>query len=71
MPGDLDFLVLGVEPPLPSPLRADAPKHEMDAWVKRRQAYETYRGLLTQAQNAQIPVLNSNRFFILTGYTVR
>jgi hypothetical protein len=71
LPGDLDFLVLGVEPPQPAPLRDDAPPHEVEIWVQRRTAYETYQRLKQQAGDAQIPVLNANRFFILTGYTVR
>ena len=52
-------------------LLADAPKHEMDIWVRKRQAHDNYNRLKKQAMDAQIPVLNANRFFILTGYTIR
>jgi hypothetical protein len=71
LPGDLDFLVLGVEPPLPPPLREDAEPFEIERWVQMRQAHERYHTLFNQAVDAHIPVLNANRFFILTGYTIR
>ena len=71
LPGDLDFLVLGVEPREPMPPRADATEFELDAWVQKRRAHERYHALFRQASEAQIPVLNANRFFILIGYTDR
>jgi hypothetical protein len=71
LPGDLDFLILGMEPPLPPDLRPDATKFQIDDWVRKRRAYERYHELFDQASEAQIPVLNANRFFILTGYTER
>ncbi|MHC4653275.1 MAG: hypothetical protein ACYTES_20755 [Planctomycetota bacterium] len=71
LPGDLDFLVLGMEPPLPPDLRPDATEFQIDDWVRKRRAYERYHELFHQASEAQIPVLNANRFFILIGYTER
>lgn len=71
LPGDLDFLVLGVEPREPMPPRPDATEFELDSWVQKRRAHERYHALFRQASEAQIPVLNSNRFFILIGYTDR
>ncbi len=71
LPGDLDFLVLGVEPPVPPPLPNNATQIQIDFWVRQRRAHEKYQELFRQAQEAQIPVLNANRFFILTGYTQR
>jgi hypothetical protein len=71
LPGDLDFLVLGVEPREPMPPRPDATEFELDAWVQKRRAHERYHALFRQASEAQIPVLNANRFFILIGYTDR
>ena len=71
LPGDLDFLVLGVAPPLPPPLAANASQFQIDDWVRKRRAHEKYQELFTQAREAQIPVLNSNRFFILIGHTER
>jgi len=71
LPGDLDFLVLGVEPREPMPPRHDATEFELDAWIQKRRAHDRYHALFHQASEAQIPVLNSNRFFILIGYTDR
>lgn len=71
LPGDLDFLVLGEEPPMPGLLPTNATEDQIARWVEKRQAHETYRRLFRQAQDAQIPVLNDNRFFILTGATNR
>ncbi|MHC4415737.1 MAG: hypothetical protein ACYS0G_10670 [Planctomycetota bacterium] len=71
LPGDLDFLVLGIEPPLPLPLPANATQFQIDDWVRKRRAHEKYQELFRQAREAQIPVLNANRFFILIGYTER
>ena len=71
LPGDLDFLVLGEEPPMPGLLPTNATEDQIARWVEKRQAHETYRRLFRQAQDAQIPVLNDNRFFILTGTTNR
>ena len=71
LPGDLDFLVLGVEPPKPPPLPSDASPVLINDWVKRNEANERYNLVFRQAREAQIPVLNANRFFILIGYTER
>jgi hypothetical protein len=71
LPGDLDFLVLGVEPPLPNPLPPDPTDQQIQEWVRRREIHQRYHNLFRQASEAQIPVLNANRFFILIGYTER
>ncbi len=71
LPGDLDFIVLGVEPPKPPPPAADAPAVVINDWVRRNEANALYNRLFSQATQAQIPVLNANRFFILIGYTER
>lgn len=71
LPGDLDFLVLGVEPPKPAPLPNDASPVLLEDWVRRNEANELYNRLFHQARQAQIPVLNANRFFILIGHTDR
>lgn len=71
MPGDLDFLVLGVPPEEP-PLLPDNPTtFQLEDWARKRQAQSTYNDLLDLARRAQIPVLNHNRFLILTGHTQR
>ncbi len=71
LPGDLDFLVLGEVPPNPPPLPADPPRVLIDDWARKRAAREKYQELFDQASNAQIPVLNANRFFTLIGHTDR
>jgi uncharacterized protein YeeX (DUF496 family) len=71
LPGDLDFLVLGEEPPMPPPLRDDATEYEIRVYLQRRQAKELYDRLFRQAREAQIPVVNANRFFVLIGHTAR
>ncbi len=71
IPGDLDFLVLGVEPPNPPPPPASASEVVVNDYIHKRQAHDTYLNLFKQAREAQIPVLNANRFFILIGHTDR
>ncbi len=71
LPGDLDFLVLGVKPMMPAPLPPDATAAQLEVWVRRRGAVTKYEELFNQASEAQIPVLNANRFFILIGRTDR
>jgi hypothetical protein len=65
--GDLDFLVLGYQPPMPSPLPFDATEAQISANLEARQARETYDRLFRQASDARIPVLNWHRFLALTG----
>ncbi|MGI9015212.1 MAG: hypothetical protein ACR2GY_13325 [Phycisphaerales bacterium] len=67
--GDLDFLLLGVQPHDPPELRDNPTPEEVEIWVQQKAAVETYRKLLRDAANASIPVLNQNRFFILIGHT--
>lgn len=71
LPGDLDFLVLGVQPPLPVDPPPDAVEEQINIWLRQREIYETYERLMNQASDAQIPVLNENRFLILIGHTNR
>ena len=71
LPGDLDFLVLGVEPPMPPPVPNDASQVVITDWLKKKQANDLYNLLFSQAREAQIPVLNANRFLVLIGHTDR
>jgi hypothetical protein len=71
IPGNLDFLVLGEEPQLPPPLPTNATEAQIADTARKRAAWDLYRDLFRQASEAQIPVLNANRFFILIGHTDR
>jgi hypothetical protein len=63
--------VLGAVPTNPPPPQGNVSEVILNDHIRKRQAYEVYNRLLRQAQEAQIPVLNSNRFFILIGHTDR
>jgi len=65
--GDLDFVVLGVQPPEAVGLPLDATEAQLAASIEARRARETYDTLLKNAIDARIPVLNWNRFQVLTG----
>ncbi len=65
--GDLDFLVLGVQPPFPAPLPSDATEAQTLSYTEQRAARELYDSLFQTAADAQIPVLNWARFEALTG----
>ena len=68
LPGDLDFLVLGIAPVEP----AGKPPHGatpamLDDYARQKRAFLDYEHLLEQARSAQVPVLTANRLHILTG----
>ncbi len=65
--GDLDFLVLGVQPPPPGPIPPNASAAQIQARLDASDEYERYQQLFRTASEAQIPVLNWNRFEVLTG----
>ncbi len=69
--GDLDFLVLGEQPPIPPPLPQNADVEKFNAYIALRAARDRYDTLFRQAREAQIPVLNWTRFQVLTGQTDR
>lgn len=71
LPGNLDFLILGEQPPKSIEPPPDAPDHIFDDWLRMNTAHEKYNELKRQAMDAQIPLLNSNRFLILIGHTQR
>ncbi|HRP63381.1 MAG TPA: hypothetical protein PK400_08825 [Phycisphaerales bacterium] len=71
IPGDLDFLVLGVPPSEPPLLPDNATEFQIRDNLRQRAAKQQYEALLNQARQAQIPVLNHNRFLILIGHTQR
>jgi hypothetical protein len=68
---DVDYLVLGAEPPLPTP----PPDGEVDPekiakYIAAQREFETYQELIGEARSStlNIPVLNQNRFLALVGY---
>ncbi len=65
--GDLDFVVLGVQPMQPPSLAADANEAAYTQYYEAKQAFEAYRGLYDEAQSARVPVLNWNRLQVLTN----
>ena len=65
--GDLDFLVLGVEPTNPPNPTANATQLEMQQILDQRMTHQQYNDLFNAAKKADIPVLNANRLYILTG----
>ena len=69
--GDLDFLVLGATPPEPLNLTPNSSDVELRAFLQLREARDQYDRLFEQSTKAQIPVLNWNRFELLTGMNDR
>ena len=68
LPGDLDFLVLGIAPEQPTRQpRRGASDAMFDDYARKKTAFVDYDELLSQAHKAQVPVLNANRLYILTG----
>ena len=68
VPGDLDFLVLGISPRKPTHKPSPSASNAMfDAYAKQQKAYEDYESLRSQAKAAQVPVLTANRLDVLTG----
>ncbi len=72
LPGDLDFLVLGIAPkePLSKPSR-NASDTMLENYATRQLAYRNYIQLLEKARSVDIPVLTANRLQILTGQQTR
>lgn len=66
--GDVDFVVLGQQPDVPTPLRPGATPAEVRAYVAQRKFYDEYVGYLEEAASLSIPVLNQNRLLTLIGY---
>lgn len=65
--GDLDFVVMGVQPTQPAPLPSNANEGEYTAYFEAKKAYDGYLQLFNEAQTARVPVLNWNRMQVLTN----
>ena len=65
--GDLDFIVMGVQPLKPLDLSSDADEGQYTSHFDQKKAFETYQTLFNEAQTARVPVLNWNRMQVLTN----
>ncbi|MAE67190.1 MAG: hypothetical protein CMJ18_23260 [Phycisphaeraceae bacterium] len=66
-----DYLVVGVEPDLPTDPGEDAPPTERVIYEKKKNSYLEHQQMLAEAQKLHIPILNQNRFLRLVGYYQR
>jgi hypothetical protein len=68
LPGDVDFVLVGVEPSEPrGSLSDDASIEEIEAVSQARERRANYLDLVKRATDARIPILNWNRLRTLTG----
>lgn len=63
-----DYIVMGKEPAKPSKPEEDAPTSAQQAYQKQLRRYKEYQDIRTRAASMRIPILNTNRFILLTGY---
>lgn len=63
-----DFLVLGSEPQRPASPPADVSPAAQKAYQQALRRYQQYQDTRAMAESMRIPVLNTNRFLMLTGY---
>ncbi len=63
-----DYVVMGQEPEKPVQPAPDAPTSVQQAYQKQLQRYREYQDVQTAAESMKIPILNTNRFLMLTGY---
>ncbi len=68
---DIDFIVLGSVPVRPQIRSIGADDAAYAAQLEASRAYDSYQALVAAASAAQVPVLNWNRFQILTGSAER
>jgi len=69
---DVDFLLLGEEPPVPEPLQPGETDPIVIATTNRAIAVrQQYESLISEAKALSIPILNQNRFLSLIGYYQR
>jgi len=65
--GDLDFIVLGMQPRRPIAPPATAKQEELEAYQRAQTTCDLYETIQREAKEAKIPILNLNRFQALTG----
>jgi len=66
-----DYLVLGVEPELPSRPEDELDLIKMKEYRTQLENYQAYQDLIAKANELGVPVLNQNRFLDLVGYFER
>ncbi len=72
MSPDVDFVVLGAEPPQPKdPAPGETNPQKIQEFVQMAKQFETWLQLKGEADKLGIPVLNQNRFLALVGYYER
>jgi len=64
-----DYLVVGKEPERPAKPSEDAPPAVHKGYQRLKKQYDEYFAAKGKAETMRIPVLNLNRFLLLTGYT--
>jgi hypothetical protein len=64
-----DFIVMGAEPAKPTKPADGAPAPVQKVYEEQVKGYDHYQDVKRQAQVMKIPVLNTNRFLALVGYT--
>ena len=64
-----DFVVMGVEPQLPSKPGNDATAVEQAAYQRAENELNKYLEVQKHAMDLKIPILNQNRFLNFVGYT--
>lgn len=67
--GRTDFLVLGEKPIVPPAPPGDADIAVIQAYIYQQRGAEEYDRLFRTAVQTNIPILNENRLYTLTGYT--
>ncbi len=66
---DVDFLVLGEEPLFPqAPDENEVDPTAIEQHTRELKRYEAYQGLIKEARELSIPILNQNRFLSMVGY---
>jgi len=65
---DTDFLILGTEPSRPTQPPEGAPPQVWQAYRDQLKVYERFNETMADAQNLQVPILNTNKFLAFIGY---
>jgi hypothetical protein len=64
-----DFVVLGTEPQRPERPSENDPEQVWSVYQSRMREFNRYQETLDAAKNMHVPILNTNRFLALIGYS--